>query len=581
MKRFVAVVALFATGCSLLFDPAKVRYPDAGGGDGGLDGGAVCPASCPTLSKTTATCGDAGQCVLSCQAGFADTNDDLADGGTTGCELACSSAPPPQSPPILVASVGPPGQVDLFWPEPDGGSLAYQLCLGTDAGGNCGLAPSSLLCLNGICGASFSGLPNNVRFVATVLGSNFCSLASPSTQQSTSFTPVNSHLVNGFDGFDVDSSCSALPVVTTTDPPEVRVEQTGASCLTLLNVGDELWGDSTIQVEVRIPAPTDVPLFAGILQQTGAAGHVVSAGTAKNLFDADTFSSVNYRATGASFPALAATSLYRLPPNNTWVTVRLVAARGVFSFQFAPDPAGPYTELIRWPSPLPGAATQTGRPGLVVYGAGKAHFRNLRVTTLGMLPPRGPTSVSYPLFGNALPTDWVFKGLGTVTGVACPNLGEATNCQVDGGCRPGPGQGCANLKRVLTAGPSASFNFPTGIDVAQPWRMSMRFAALDAGFNSPVILKNGHGSVLEVPGFASVELTTMTIPLGYPLELSRWHHAEWTFHADAGIELSFDRQPPRWVPRPGPWDRHPGVLTVGASGGAYDLYVTDINVSQP
>ena len=55
--------------------------------------------------------------------------------------------------------------------------------------------------------------------------------------------------------------------VTTVNPPEVRVDQIGPTCGTILTVGDELWADSTVQVEMLIPSQAESPISSGVTIQ--------------------------------------------------------------------------------------------------------------------------------------------------------------------------------------------------------------------------------------------------------------------------------------------------------------------------
>jgi hypothetical protein len=591
MRRALVVVLLLGSSCSLLFDPSRV---DAGGGSGGgsgggggAGGGGRCEDSCPSLPNATASC-VAEACTYACVSPFRDGDGDLTDGGTSGCELNCGVPGMPVNPSTLVATVGAPGLVELTWPQsgPAGATPLYLLCVGPTFE-VCQTLSASAACVSGQCRLVVPGLPNNTRLRARVMGATPCAVAPQATAQTVSFTPINSFQVNVggvTDALTIASGCGATVLPVANNPPEIRVEQTGLNCTTTLTGGDELWTDGALQVEMLIPSLADSPTLAGLVSQMTANGHVVSSTITVPRPDLDRGAVVSYRQSGTADPLVGSSALYRMP-GNTWVTLRLIAVGGVFSMQVISPPSTVAQELIRWPSPLGGAAAQGGRPGMVVYGAGKAQFRNFRVTTFAVLPQPGATSVSYPLGGGMLPGDWYLRGGPPVVQYeSCPAFPLASRC--DGGCAAVPTGGCANLPRERAGfglGGTASFDFPVGIDVRQPFRVAMRMAAqpTDAGnFFAPELINTTHGPLFSAgSGVMTCAGTAVTTA---PMEINTWHELSWRFEGDGGITCTYDGAQ-QTVPLPATWDRHPGALMLSSPAAAryYNAWVTNVTVSQP
>lgn len=588
MKRAALVgLAFLAAGCSLLFDPNKVPPRDGGGGGGGGSGGGCTPA-CRALPNVLSSC-DAGQCGYACQSGFADLDGDLADGGGTGCEKSCAGAQPAGSPQAVVATVGDPGTVWLLWPPtipmPDG----WVVCLGS-ALETCGIAGSSELCaapLDGgepLCGAAIDGLPDNFRLQASVTGWSACLGPSSAPPATTSFTPVNP-LDAGRIDLDVNGGCTPSLSVPSAGELEVTL---GTGCdLVKLKLGDEEWGDATAQVEVYVSTANAAPALAGLGVQATPAGHVVGAGY--NFKDADRSTVLGYWPAGNWTPLYGASSVFA-PPAGQWVTLQLGVNAGTYSVSTAIGAEDP-VERIRWPSPEPDAGQLRGKPGMFVYGQGTVRFRNYRLSTWNQLPPQGPTSVNYSPAGGMLPPAWKVRSQapGSVAHFApCPtNPPEATGC-APGSCGPGA-RGCLRVKRAVLGPGTVLFDLPTGIDVSRSWSYSFRFLATDGGTNAPVVT-SGVQNVFGFPDAPllfsqgadwSGTLRSGSQDLGVTLQPNTWNHVRFSFEPDAGsIGVRLNGALVPGYTRPASWDRHPGALQLG-TWGAMELYVTDINISQP
>jgi hypothetical protein len=487
--------------------------------------------------------------------------------------VRCENAVTPENPSALSATVGLPGTVELQWPRA-AGAERYRVCLD---GLNCRALEASDACTADACGLAWAGLSNDERVLARVQSETVCARAAEQTAPQVSFTPVNS-LLAGADGFTLFSNCA--PFVAPLTNGELRVDQQGSDCVSFLTAGDALWGDGTLEVEMLMPTIAEAPL-AGLAMHVTREGHAVIGALTVPPPDLDRSTFLAFRGQGDAAPAIAASALFRLPP-STWVTLRLVAHAGVFSFQVARDGAA-FSELIRWPSPQPEAAGLTGRPGLAIGGNGKVRFRNFRLHTDATLPARGPSSVRYSFEGSGLPDDWYLRGMPSLDWRPCPSLDEANGCTESGGCLPSPHSGCVYLSRSAATGVggTAAFDFPVGIDVSQPWSLSLRLAALDGGFLLPQFISNTHGPLLEVNGDTAGSVVSVNQALGFGFELSRWHRARWTFQPDAGIDFQFDGLT-RHLARPPEWDRHPGALSLssGMPFGFYDAFITDIEVTQ-
>ena len=488
--------------------------------------------------------------------------------------IDCAAEPTPSNPTTLVALSSTPGVLQLTWDEAPG-TPAYLAC----AGARCEKVRAASACAQGRCVFDLTGLENDARVTATVRGANACVAAAAEGAPAVSTTAVNALLVGG-DGFDVDSSCTPSAVALTTG--EIRVDQRDPDCLTFLELGDSAWGDHTAVVELFVPSAIESPALVGLVQQVSGSGHAVLAGVAVPNEGAPG-AAVALRRPGQAVPSATATSLFRLPP-ATWVALRLVAVGGAFSLQAA-LPGAAFEELLRWPSPLPGAAAQTGRTGLAIWGAGKARFRHFRLSTAAELPPPGPASIHFTLPGLKLPQSWVLGGVAPpVDRVPCPVLPAATECRVEGGCTPSATLGCASLSRTgMGMGGTAAFDFPVGIDVTRPWSLSLRFAALEGTFISPRLLSTSHGALLEVNGGPEGKLVSAGTELLLSLELGRWHVARWTFVPQEHIDLELDRGAPMRLPWPESWDRHPGAFFLSSPFpfSYFEAFVTDIAVSQP
>lgn len=579
MRRAAAVLlAVWLSGCSVLFDPSKV--------DSGLPACPSSPAGCPARANATASCSGSA-CAYACAQGFADSDGDLADGGATGCERDCTSAVAPSNPPFLVAGVGASGTVQFAWLEATPPPDAYKLCPIADAG-PCTLVPRAA-CAGGVCGppaiGQVTGLTDNARYEATVVGANACGqLGAPPTR--TSYTPINGQ--SKF-GYQIDSACNAT--ITDIGSGVLQVAQNGFNCATIFQTGDDQWGDGTAEVDMNLAQATRPDAVGLAMQTSTSTGHVVAASS--TLRDLGECSEIWSRE-GTGLPSKGASSVY-CPPANTWITLRLTASGGTFSMSAGPQ-GGPLREVLRWPSPIPGAPTRKGRVGFFLYsfwpGNKQALFRNFRLLSRAETSPPAPTSVAYSIPAPGFPSDWRVHQGDALDAVAlgCPSTFlAASNCALGSGCAPAAGSNCIHLRHVNATGGAAYFDLPVGIDVTQPYSLSMRLAATPGGYTNPQLVATTHGPLLDVNSASGPNLYLADQDAGTALELDRWNHAAFRFIADGGagwVELRLNGQAPITVPRPQSWDRHSGAIRLGGApllmgNSDLDAYITDVQVSQP
>jgi hypothetical protein len=573
MNRFlIAWVCAALCGCTLLFDPGKV--------DSGTPSCPATTASCPVRDNTDVSC-DNESCHYDCRSGFIDRDRDLDSGTSNGCEVDCNMDPGPRNPNGVVANVGASGEAIIGWPQPTPPADAYQVCTVGSGVQQCIEVPPTS-CVNNVCTTTLTGLPDNQRVTTTVRSGSFCrGLAVVPPVPSASYTTINGTTKLGY---QIDGACGTIAdvgggVMQVTQSPFI-------ACLTVFQIGDALWGDGSVEVEVNIAGSGNSPYAVGVAMQADVStGHAVGGATA--IRDDGLCSVVAYRE--GAVVKVGAGSVFCGEPGK-WTRLRLVANQGIFSFQAAGENKA-LRELTRWPSPVTGAATKKGRPALFLYSIGlggqaQALIRNFRVSTDAALPMPSPSSVSYN-FATGLPQDpnWKIQTTGNLdaTAVSCPTLTPATGCAVSSGCAPASNASCLRLQHSVNAGGYAGFDLPTGIDVSRPWSATMRVANSAASFNNLNIVRSVHGAVLDVGGLETQPLRLMTSPLDGGFETNRWHHTALRFFPDGGTDLTLDGTAPVSVQRPQGWDRHPGFFLLGGApnNAAYNLFITDLTVSQP
>lgn len=586
MKRLACAVLVLASGCSLLFDPSQVPVGDSGTGDGGC--------SCASLPNTSVTCSGAG-CSYSCTGAFRDIDGDLADGGATGCELDCAGAVAATNPTGLVATVGNPqgvtagGALELKWPESTPPTQGYFICIGPNTA-DCFVAPAAAICDGGVCTLlTPGGLPVNNRISATVRGANVCTGPGADPAPLVRFTPLDPLLATAYD-LDTYPATGCAPGLSVPSIGELQVvNQNG--CLSKLKLGDENWGDLTVQVDTFVNSTATAPDQAGVGVQGTTNGHVAAAGFLYK--DVDRATAVAYWPPQSFYPLYGASSVFA-SPTNQWVTLRLVVSGEWFSLSTGAAGA-PLVERIRWPSPEPDAGTMLGKAGIYASGAGTVRFRNFTLSTASTLPPRGPTSVNYSMndAGTALPASWKIRpmpGAAVAQWAACPPFPEAAGCDA-GACGPGA-RGCARIERTsaFISPPEGSvfFDIPSGIDVTRSWSYSFRLAATDGGAQNAIfagIPTNNllqPGDLLRAPGNnfnQPLESGPQVLPAS--LQANRWNHVRFQFEPDAGtIGVQLNGSAPTSYARPSGWDRHTGAIQMGA-GADLEMFITDINISQP
>ena len=560
--RFGAFLTLALTlgpGCSVLFDPAKAVAK-------------ACPASpaaCAVVANATAAC-EAEACRYSCESGFVDANGDLDAAQGDGCELSCSTGTRPQNPAALTARVGArPGEIEWSFPAATPAPARYQLCTAlTGAPEVC--APVALASCAGTCQLTTTGHPDNLRVTGKVLSVDLCgregSLASAPTASATSLDTTQAT------GWVVEKSCPASTF--TAVGGQLAIENLAAGCTTSVVAGDELWGDFTLDADLRYSGLVGDNFLGGLVFHVNGTGHRMSALATPNTSTANELSFLTQRK--MTMEKVVAASIVGGAPGSL-THLRVTSQGGVISVSLGPD-GSRLVEALRWSD----AESHTGKLGIGAVGAGRAELTNFRVTTPGTLPPRGPVSVFIDFADGGFPLTTRPRLPMATRVVPCPALPPGVRC--DGGCVPAPTSKCAHIERVGFSFPNVVVDLPAGIDAREPWSLSFRFAAApDGGGAFPTPVNSTQGALLATNTWFT-PTRGVGQDYGVVLEPGAWHDATWRFEPDAGrfavslddapVTLPGDRFPPAG------WSHHLGAISFG-EGIAADLFVTDVRISQP
>jgi len=502
-RRLVALAALAASGCSLLFDPSKA------------------PPRCP------------------------DT--------------------PPANPAELVATVGPTAALEWTWPGVDG-VAGYKLCTSVPgAAEQCrDVAPPSA-CDAGTCRVRDEGLAIAVRVSGRVQSVDECGLEGTTTSApSTSATPLSTTTMEGW-VLQQDNCTTAAGGVT---GGLVSLDQTGPSCVTAFVTGDELWSDFTLEADVRVSPVSGDGIAAGLAVHANAAGHRTMLVAYPSTSSAVAPAQVRVR-NGARNPVVA-TSIRPLV-DGAFTHMRLTSRQGVLRWEAGP--AGAVQELMRWPD----TGLHAGRLGVGAVGPGRIEVQNLVVSTAARAPADAPSTFSLDLADGGWATKTRLRGVAALSTLPCPALGD--DC--GGACLPPANATCARFERVGLGYTLLGFDLPPGLDVRQPWDVSLRFAlAPDAG--AVVVLDSSSGWVLATNATDTGGLGASWM-LDGGFSSGKWHTAQWRFEPDAGrFGVHLDGRPvalSKTTFPPADEDGFLGAFTLGSFLNASALYVQDVQVA--
>lgn len=557
-----AVVAVALTGCSIFFDPTKAPV-------------ACVATNCAVLPQATARC-ENGKCAYSCLAGRTDPNGDLGNASGNGCE-GCG---PAAVAPALHALVGnPAGGVHWMWNRPDAGGLApvsFTLCTGTQpsALGNCQTLEAKAVCATPSygfeCNVLTTGHVDDQRLYGRVQSVNVCGDTEPvgATQSTSPFDGTLLSVKPLPADAGGDNACDAG--VTTVGGAR-RIEQTSPNaCVTALTFGDNAWQDFTLTGQIQLADPATAG-FAFHYPNTGGMAKTRNSlllspsSTAESEFTAAMTTLPNT----ATIDRLAATAVPTVPAGQ-WVDVEIVSVKGEVAVTLGTPTQAP-AQVLRWVEP-PGIST--GRFAAYVLTISSpslqwAMFQNVQVSTNAVLPPRGPstkmwdwTAATLPAGTRVAPTLQTGQGVKMVN---CSAYAEATGC--DGGCRPATGSQCVQINQPSLFRRSLTFDQPVGLDPAQPWRLSFKFAPMAANDAAASLLRTAVGNPIfrgptspwPGPLFAFGTVTDGTI------EPQKWNRIDLRVNGDSfRVALngkSLDAGTTLFPPQG--WDRHLGAFTFG------------------
>ncbi len=548
----VLFLGLLLTGCSLLFDPNRAP-PKA------------CPISasaCPAVPNALANC-EQQACRYSCASNFVDGNGDLDARESDGCEVSCAAGSLPENPATLSARVGArPGEIEWSFPTAPP-AVRYRFCTAL-------VCTDVTSCPAGRCALTTTGHPDNTRVVAKVVALDVCgregSMASAAT---VGASPLDTTSPTGW---LLEKSCPAT--VSTVVGGQLAIENPNATCTSSLVAGDELWGDVTIDADLRYSGTPADGLLGGLVFHLNGTGHRMSALTAASTSNGNELSFISQRKNATE--KFVAGSIIGAPATGL-THLRLTSSGGVISYSLGPDEQR-LVEVLRWSDGF----SRTGRLGIGSVGTGRIELTNFRVTTPGTLPSRGATSLSIDFADGGFPSTVRQKLPASLRITACPSFAAAPRC--DGGCLPAAGSNCARVERVNLTFPNFVVDLPPGVDVRSPYSLSLRFAsAPDAGGIFPTPVTTTQGALLATNTWF-LPTRGLLQDYGVVLEPGLWHDARWNFDPDAGtFAVSLDDQPVTLPSAPFPpagWSNHLGAFSFG-EGAAADLYVTDLRISQP
>jgi hypothetical protein len=582
LKQLAVFAVLTGSGCSIFFDPGKApRIP-------------CTPEACPVRAGATARCDDE-VCVYNCTTGAADTNEDLNDGGTDGCEDVC---PPPEAPVELHALVGnPSGAVQWIWDRVDGGNERYRLCTGPQETmvTNCRTFSGDSVCSKPkggmACSASTTDLMNNVRHYGRVQTIDRCRVTSPEDKGAVqSVTPFNGEFANTSD-LILESTCAAQP---STDAGVLKLAQTSLLCLTALHFGDDVWQDFTMRADVRL---RDI----GNAVYPGFAFHYPS-GTLRErreilLTGALTASEANasvvaYSPATGNEDKVSASSIG--PVDGLWKTIEIVAQGPLVAVGLGPAGSPSIPPILRWRESV--SNSTRGRFGLFMYTISlveeSVEFRNVTISTRAVVPDAGSASRKIDLSQNGLPPGVRVTPSGStnVKVGGCPTSPQAApDCAVPANCLPNAGSNCIEVNQLLNSRHALSFDQPVGLDPTKPWRLSFKFNSTGMGSNGQILRSlSGKGlggrSVIKAPAAAGGKIAVFGVDTNVNLVSDTWNRFDLKVNnTNFSVDINGNPVTSGFFPPPN-FDQHLGAFIFGGQGvdnGAIRGYWTDIEVAQP
>ena len=256
----IFALCILLSGCSIVFNPDKapsVLCPTS-------------PASCPAVTHAIAGCSDA-DCKYSCADNFVDADGDLTATSTNGCELDCGVGSAPENPESLTAKVGSRAGT-IEWSFPDVFGVArYRFCTSlVGALDSCDPVPE---CAMGTCTVTTTGHPDNARVSGKVLSIDTCGReGTMPTAATISATPLD---LSSPGGWTLEKSCAGS--TSSVLGGQLAIENPMGTCTSSLVAGDELWGDFTIDADLRYSGtPTD-SISGGIALLSNGTGHRMGA----------------------------------------------------------------------------------------------------------------------------------------------------------------------------------------------------------------------------------------------------------------------------------------------------------------
>lgn len=432
------------------------------------------------------------------------------------------------------------------------------------------------VCTSGSCSVTTTGHPDNTRVSGKVVTVDTCGREGSTASAATvSATPLDT---SSPAGWTLEKSCPAS--TSSVLGGQLAIENPMGVCTSSMVAGDELWGDFTIDADLRYSGTASDALNAGLAFLSNGTGHRMAALALQPTSGANELSYLSQRKNNTE--KFVAGSIIGASPTGQLTHLRVTSKGGVISFSHGPDEQR-LVEVLRWSDGIP----RTGKLGMGLVGAGRAELTNFRVTTPGTLPTGSPTSVSIDFADGGFPSTVRQKLPLALRIEPCPALPSSVRC--DGGCLPNPTSNCAHVERVGLSFPNFVVDLPAGVDVRQPYSLSVRFAvAPDGGGSFPTPISSTQGAVLAANTWFTSTRGLDNVQYGVTLEPGAWHAADFRFDPDGGrVGLSLDEQPvtlpANTVFPPAGWSPHRphlGAFSFG-EGLQADIYVTDLRISQP
>ena len=559
--RFFVFFAL--TGCSLIFDPARVAS----------SGCPATPDRCSAPDNARAICADT-TCSFECLEGFRD-----ADGVQgNGCEATCT---PLTNPTSLIVTSRPDG-TSLDWTfSTVANAKAYRLCTSVSAGTPTCVTIDPASCSASTCSTQTTGHPTKVQVFGQVQALNACDALSPEAMaaRSTGFTQRTSDLTS----WSSESSCMPMPSVS----GDVLAVEQSALCNGFAVFADEQWRSGTFEVELRPAGVLGPNAMGGLVFSSGTRRVGVLAGAQTAPVQEGTTLLRESRSNGL-WQFLATSSAMLVP--DQWNRLRVVVKGELWSVSVA-RPNEPMREVLRYHD---SASTNAAwRPGLHVLTpgllAGRMEFRNLTTSSADDLPPTGPSSASWTFStsGAQPPVRPTGNAGAQLRYEPCPAFPAATACTAQTMCLPASGGTCARVSKGALSGGTLAFELPTGLDTRQPWNLRFRFApAADGGFSPGATLAfSSQGKLLESENALDGGVRGLGGRWGQPLFADTWNV----------VDYRFDPTAMTWSARlngllampasarfpPAGWDKHVGAVVIGGKDfDSVELWLSDLSISQ-